>query len=142
MTQLLSHIEQIYKSLNDYNEVDIIYLDFAKAFDKVDHSVLLNKLERYGVKGKAYKWIKEFLCDRNQTVVVEGQKSSFQRVRSGVPQGAVLGPILVVLYINDLLSTINHCKDFSFADDIKLLSGKCRVYDAKRTPNHTTRHCS
>ena len=103
---------QIDLVLNDDNEVDVIYLDFAKAFDKVDHSVLLSKLERYGVKGKAYNWIKEFLCDRKQIVVVE----------RCVPRNSA-GPntILFVLYINDLLSTINHCNGFSFADDTKLL---------------------
>ena len=75
MAQLLSHIEEIYTSLNNGDEVDIIYLDFAKAFDKVDHQVLLAKLKRYGIQGRALSWIKEFLLDRKQTVVVEGQRS-------------------------------------------------------------------
>lgn len=123
MTQLLSHIDQIYQSLNNNDEVDVIYLDFAKAFDKVDHSILLAKLARYGIKGKALKWLNEFLCGRKQTVVVEGTRSSLQPVVSGVPQGTVLGPILFVLYINDLLSTIKHSCGFSFADDTKLIGG-------------------
>ena len=69
--QLLSHIEEIYTSLNNgHDEDDVIYLDFAKAFDKVDHQVLLTKLKRYEIQGWALNWTKEFLLDRKQTVVV------------------------------------------------------------------------
>ena len=120
LTQLIDHVDHILKCLNSGDEVDVIYLDYAKAFDKVDHNILLAKLKRYGIKGKMYSWIKEFLTNRFQTVVVEGMKSSLQPVISGVPQGTVLGPILFIIYINDLIDVINSSKGLCFADDTKL----------------------
>jgi hypothetical protein len=120
LTQLIDHVEHIYSCLNNGDEVDVIYLDYAKAFDKVDHNILLAKMKKYGIKGKMYGWIKEFLTARVQTVVVEGTKSSFKIVISGVPQGTVIGPILFILYINDLVNILKHSKGLSFADDTKL----------------------
>ena len=121
LTQLLGHVDNILKSLNSGNEVDVIYLDYAKAFDKVDHNILLAKLSKYGIQGKLRDWIRCFLNHRLQTVVVEGEKSSFQDVKSGVPQGTVLGPIFFIVYITDLIFSLKSCKALSFADDTKLI---------------------
>ena len=99
----------------------MIYLDYAKAFDKVDHNILLAKLEKYGIGGQVLAWIRSFLTNRTQTVLVEGKKSSFQAVISGVPQATVLGPILSLLYINDLFPIFRNSRGFSFAEDTKLL---------------------
>ena len=85
------HVDNILKTLNSGDEVDVIYLDYAKAFDKVDHNILLAKAKRYGITGKTLQWLAEFLKNRLQTVVVEGEKSSFQIVINSVPQGTVLG---------------------------------------------------
>ena len=121
LTQLISHVDNVLECLNNGEEVDTIYLDYAKAFDKVDHNILLAKLRKYGIKGKVYNWIKEFLRLRIQIVVVEGKKSTFRIVISGVSQGTVIGPILFILYINDLIEVLKHSKGLSFADDTKLV---------------------
>ena len=91
-------------------------MDFSKAFDKVCHSLLTQKLHHYGIRGKTNKWIQGFLDDRNQAVVVEEETSNFIQVESGVPQGSVLGPSLFLYYINDLPEKIR-LKTRLFADD-------------------------
>ena len=119
VTQLLEFLDNLTEALDQGDDVDIIYLDFSKAFDKLQHRRLMKKLWGYGIRGKVYKWIKEFLANRTQQVVVDGQSSSTKPVTSGVPQGSVLGPILFVIYINDLPDVIQCCIRL-FADDSKI----------------------
>ena len=120
-TQLLDHVDSILKNLQENKEVDVIYLDYAKAFDKVDHEILLRKLKKMGIHGKLFEWIKDFLTNkRYQTVLVNGKRSFLAEVLSGVPQGSVLGPLLFLIYINDLVDTIKGSKVSSFADDTKI----------------------
>ena len=98
----------------------MIYLDFAKAFDKVDHKILLYKLNNLGIQGKIHNWIKNFLQNRTQKVIVDGESSEPAEVISGVPQGTVLGPILFLLFINDITEAIKFANIQLFADDSKL----------------------
>ena len=95
MSELLAHYQEVVSNLA-YEDAgsDVIYLDFAKAFDKVDHDLLLKKLQCYGIRGKLFNWLSSFLSDRTQTVLVDCFKSYPAPVLSGVPQGTVLGPIL------------------------------------------------
>jgi hypothetical protein len=98
-----------------------VYLDFWKAFDTVPHARLLVKLEAYGVRGRVHQWIKSFLSNRKQRVVIDGRFSAWTEVTSGVPQGSVLGPLLFVIFINDLPEVCSNILKL-YADDSKLLA--------------------
>ena len=96
----------------------IVFLDLAKAFDTVSHNILLKKLELYGLKGVTLDWFSSYLSDRQQQcVVVEGCVSKPQLISCGVPQGSILGPLLFLIYINDLPGCLLHTKAHMYADD-------------------------
>ena len=120
LTQLLLHIDIILHNLLHNKDTDVIYLDYAKAFDKVDHQILLKKLHAYGVRGQLLTWLNVYLSNREQTVVINGEHSYPAKVVSGVPQGTVLGPILFIIYLNDLQCCIKNSVISSFADDTRI----------------------
>jgi hypothetical protein len=121
LTNLLEFLEDVTNSLDKGKPVDVIYLDFQKAFDKVPHKRLLEKVKSLGIEGTVYNWIKDWLNDREQRVILGNAASDWVKVTSGVPQGSVLGPILFLIYINDIDDGIA-CKLLKFADDTKIYS--------------------
>ena len=114
-------MDNILEIVDQGSPVDILYFDFKKAFDCVPHNRLLLKLKCLGIEGKLLNTIKDFLTNRTFRVCVEGQFSSIKEVLSGIPQGSVLGPLLFVLYINDLPDYVQN-KAKLFADDLKLIT--------------------
>ena len=130
-TQLLTLTHELVEGIAGGGQVDLILLDFSKAFDKVPHQRLLHKLHRYGISGKHLKWISEFLTKRHQRVVVEGSASPFAEVESGVPQGTVLGPVLFLLFINDLPDCVKYSGVRLFADDAAIYRKVSSVDDSK-----------
>ena len=118
-TQLIEFVDDVTLGMESGKQVDCVVMDFSKAFDKVNHSLLLHKLDHYGVRGRTNNWIASFLLGRSQTVVVDGERSDPVDVDSGVPQGSVLGPSLFLFYINDIPDDVQATTRL-FADDTLL----------------------
>ena len=129
LSQLLSHYDSILSKLEEGKEVDVIYLDFSKAFDKVDHEILLSKLKSIGIRGKLLTWIKSFLKNRNQIVFVDGHGSYEAKIKSGVPQGSVLGPLFFIIMIADIDEKTNKTELSSFADDTRVMKAIRDILD-------------
>jgi len=121
LTNLLIFLEEVTNYVDSGYLVDIMYLDFQKAFDKVLHKRLLHKLAAHGIRSELLLWIENWLSGRKQRVTLNGQSSSWKDVLSGVPQGLVLGPILFLIYINDVDESVA-CKVLKFADNTKICS--------------------
>ncbi|MGL5625068.1 RNA-directed DNA polymerase, partial [Cetobacterium sp.] len=130
LTNLLSYLDEVSHRLNEGKKIEVCYLDFSKAFDSVNHRLLLHKLKSFGITGSLRNWIKDFLVGRSFRVRMGGALSNAAIVQSGVPQGSVLGPLLFILFVDDLARRLES-PTFVFADDVKLVgsSGRTKLVD-------------
>ncbi len=119
LTNLLDFFSYVHNVYDDCRSVDIINLDFQKAFDEVPHMRLLTKLKAHGVTGYIHKWIEDWLSERKQRVVINGISSGWRAVKSGAPQGSVLDPVLFLIYVSDIDGGLT-CEVSNVADDTKI----------------------
>ena len=118
---LLAAQNCILDTLNKNEIALLLLIDFSKAFDMVDHDILLSKLSRYGIRGNALKWMQSYLRDRRQYVTIDGKNSSERDLKFGVPQGSILGPLLFIIYINDLPNIHKFARFIMYADDANII---------------------
>ena len=132
---LIYHVKKIATSIDQSEITAGVFLDLSKAFDTLDHQILFDKLEHYGVRGLALQWIKSYFSNRTQFVQINDTRSSEEIIRCGVPQGSILGPLFFILYINDLPKATSLAECLLFADDTS-------IFYSNSDPDHLASACN
>ena len=134
-TAAISLTDTIRRNIDQGLLTGAVFIDLSKAFNTVDHALLLQKLRYYGIENLELKWFEDYLTNRMQVVDYQNVMSDFQSITSGVPQGSILGPLLFILLVNDLPSTVGHCTLLMYADDTVLFYSAKDVHVIEETLN-------
>ncbi|CAK1603716.1 unnamed protein product [Parnassius mnemosyne] len=132
ISNLILYTNFLFDNMDNRIQTDTVYTDFCKAFDKVDHSIFLQKLAFNGIRGNLLRWFSSYIINRTQKVVVNGFSSSEKLVSSGVPQGSILGPMLFTLYINDIQYCFINSNFLLYADDLKVYRSVKSLNDCEK----------
>ena len=135
ITQLVELHHSFCKAISDNKEIRVVFLDISKAFDRVWHNGLIYKLRKFGIAGPLLNWFVDYLHNRKQRVIVSGQYSDWASIKAGVPQGSVLGPLLFLVFINDIVHVTHHCQIKLFADDTCMFLNVDNRIDAAQKMN-------
>lgn len=141
-SNLISYTEYLHDALDSQVQVDSVYTDFSKAFDKISHSILLRKLADFGIHGCLLRWFRSYLFNRSQYVALKNYRSEEYTVTSGVPQGSHLGPLLFIISVNDINSCFKHCRFLLYADDLKIFRKVHDINDAEKLQSDLDRFCT
>ncbi|KAL0881298.1 hypothetical protein ABMA27_001181 [Loxostege sticticalis] len=128
-------------SMDNGRQVDVIYTDYSKAFDRIDHNLLLGKLQDIGIRGDLLRWFSSYISNRSQAVVIKNYISGWVSIPSGVPQGSLLGPLLFVIFVNDISSCLHSSRLLCFADDMKIYTSISSQDDAVALQADLSRLC-
>ena len=123
---------EIFTAINNRDISLATFIDFSKAFDTVNHKILIKKIKNYGIKNNNLLWLENYLFNRKQSTIVNGKTSDYLQITCGVPQGSILGPLLFLIYINDMSNIISFTSMYQYADDTVLLATGDDVHDCKK----------
>lgn len=130
VSNLILFNDYITAGMENGKQIDAIFTDFSKAFDRIDHTILLQKLYFSGIHGNLYRWFTSYINNRTQAIAINGYISSWNLIPSGVPQGSLLGPLLFIIFINDVSSCFRHSEILLYADDMKIFRTVNNINDS------------